>query len=427
MCVTSKGSFVYALDNCRFTLPQELLTDSTLDIQLVLRSEDVVWKSAPCTFTLGPTLDGSGENVFNAVRTEERNKTTAELAESLSKMLTTATGEDYSGLSFDELLQVVTTLPPTQQEQELVEWAKHEQWIISRCKSMPAALNSEFYLTEDEQNGIITGEAAKYIDPESKAIKLPRYDTLNVPWDNYEHAIDEHGVLSSVDIDVSSGIANVDGQVMFGGATSIDRITLRGTQNIESMNALFCVVESGSKGYFDVILEETGVKDEDVTYSEDYWNMTFYGSSVRHIMGTPLDMSKGKTDIHNAFSECEQLREVRFVPRTILCGISFENSIHLDCGSHLTDEQHPGTLISILNGIRDFVDDDTTPRISIDVPQSVGQYCDSLTVVQHLNTGDWLWSEDYAELDESEKAEYGNATTFAEALAAKGAELHRGN
>lgn len=75
VCQTSKGNFVFTLQEYRFILPQEILTDSTLNVQLVLREGDkVVWKSVPCTFTLNPTLDDSGDNVFNAVITRTRSE-----------------------------------------------------------------------------------------------------------------------------------------------------------------------------------------------------------------------------------------------------------------------------------------------------------------------------------------------------------------
>lgn len=67
--VTAQGSFVYDLTDNTFTLPSEVLTDSTLELQLVLKDgETVVWKSIPTTFHLNPSLDGSGENAFDAMK-----------------------------------------------------------------------------------------------------------------------------------------------------------------------------------------------------------------------------------------------------------------------------------------------------------------------------------------------------------------------
>lgn len=69
VCETSKGSFNYAVSNDTFDLPSEVLTDNTLKLQLVLKDGDkVIWKSVPYTFTLNPTLDDSGENVFNELK-----------------------------------------------------------------------------------------------------------------------------------------------------------------------------------------------------------------------------------------------------------------------------------------------------------------------------------------------------------------------
>lgn len=69
VCVTSQGSFNYEVSNDTFDLPSEVLTDNTLGLQLVLKDGDrVIWKSIPYTFTLNPTLDDSGENVFEDMK-----------------------------------------------------------------------------------------------------------------------------------------------------------------------------------------------------------------------------------------------------------------------------------------------------------------------------------------------------------------------
>lgn len=69
VCETAQGSFNYTVSNDTFDLPSEVLTDSTLKLQLVLKDGDkVVWKSIPYTFTLFPTLDSSGKNVFEEMK-----------------------------------------------------------------------------------------------------------------------------------------------------------------------------------------------------------------------------------------------------------------------------------------------------------------------------------------------------------------------
>lgn len=69
ICETAQGSFSYTLSNDTLDLPSEVLTDSTLKLQLILKDGNkVIWKSIPYTFTLNPTLDDSGENVFNDLK-----------------------------------------------------------------------------------------------------------------------------------------------------------------------------------------------------------------------------------------------------------------------------------------------------------------------------------------------------------------------
>lgn len=69
VCETAQGNFVYDLTDTTFTLPSEVLTDNTLDLQLILKdAETVIWKSIPTTFYLNPSLDSSGENAFDELK-----------------------------------------------------------------------------------------------------------------------------------------------------------------------------------------------------------------------------------------------------------------------------------------------------------------------------------------------------------------------
>ena len=69
VCETAQGSFVYDLTDTTFPLPSEVLTDNTIDLQLVLKDgETVIWKSIPTTFYLNPSLDSSGKNAFDDMK-----------------------------------------------------------------------------------------------------------------------------------------------------------------------------------------------------------------------------------------------------------------------------------------------------------------------------------------------------------------------
>ncbi len=89
VCETAQGSFNYEISNDTFNLPIEVLTDSTLKLQLVLKDGDkVIWKSVPYTFTLFPTLD-FGKNIFT------------ELVEAASKLF----GEDLTGVTISDIVK----------------------------------------------------------------------------------------------------------------------------------------------------------------------------------------------------------------------------------------------------------------------------------------------------------------------------------
>lgn len=89
VCETAQGSFNYTVSNYTFDLPSEVLTDSTLKIQLILKDGDkVIWKSIPYTFTLFPTLD-FGKNIFT------------ELVEAASKLF----GEDLTGVTISDIVK----------------------------------------------------------------------------------------------------------------------------------------------------------------------------------------------------------------------------------------------------------------------------------------------------------------------------------
>ena len=100
VCETLQGSFTYMVSNDTFDLPSELLTDSTLKLQLVLKDGNrVIWKSSPYTFTLNPTLDDSGENPITRAKNEQRETDRAELGDTLSDL----TGQDLNKSAWDPL------------------------------------------------------------------------------------------------------------------------------------------------------------------------------------------------------------------------------------------------------------------------------------------------------------------------------------
>ena len=143
VCVTSQGSFNYAVSNDTFDLPSEVLTDSILKLQLILKDGDkVIWKSIPYTFTLFPTLDSSGNHGDS-----EKDKLRAELAQKLHEL----TGKDYTDYTWDQLMAEVADISEiTPEIQELIDQATNYENLLN---SMITALWGFYgnYYTETEE------------------------------------------------------------------------------------------------------------------------------------------------------------------------------------------------------------------------------------------------------------------------------------
>ena len=136
VCETAQGSFNYTLSNDTFDLPSEVLTDSTLKLQLVLKDGDkVIWKSIPYTFTLNPTLDNSGENVIEKAKTEQRETDRTELGKALKE----ATGEDYEADNWENLIENVGALIVlTDENKSALENNKHISFLFERSTQPPS-------------------------------------------------------------------------------------------------------------------------------------------------------------------------------------------------------------------------------------------------------------------------------------------------
>ena len=124
VCVTSQGSFCYEISSDTFDLPSEVLTDNTLQMQLVLKDGDrVIWKSVPYTFTLNPTLDDSGNHGDG-----EQEKLRQELAKKLHEL----TGKDYTNYTWEQLIVEVSNISEiTPEIQELIDQATDYEDLLN--------------------------------------------------------------------------------------------------------------------------------------------------------------------------------------------------------------------------------------------------------------------------------------------------------
>ena len=378
VCETAQGSFNYEISNDTFDLPSEVLTGSTLDLQLILRDGDkVIWKSVPYTFTLNPTLDDSGENIVVKAKEEQRETDRTELA----GVVTELTGEDLSAAEWNELLNATAELP-IKTEQDVVDLRNCTdlKYAFERCTTLPSILVDKFNLETDEETA------------EKIYIRLPYLNTKNMVFNIWSS---DHAVLriskSIVEcgFDVSACKTISKEQVSpFVNANYLQRTKLTGIRSLDRMWYMFY----NSIGLVEIELGDSGTAPE--ALNSLYWQAAFSGCrNLQAITGDPLDMSRGKT-YGGMFDKCESLRYVRFKAGTICHELNLSYCALIIKGEYGSTEDNAGTIISILNGIRDYVDSGTTPSFKISFSNSIKSYFNKWKVLYNNETKLWEYSED---------------------------------
>lgn len=340
VCETAQGSFSYTLSNDTFDLPSEVLTDNTLKLQLVLKDGDkVIWKSIPYTFTLNPTLDDSGENVIEKAKTEQREADRTELGETLSDL----TGQDLKKSDWDELIDIANELP-LKTEQNVLDLTNYSALTnaFEHATTAPSLLTGGYKLDKEEPD---VPESAEVL------IKLPYLNTRNVT--NFGSQTPISNEVEECSFDISSS-PNTNARYNFGMfqncRANLRKLGLTGVEHINSLDNMF----------HDSVLEEIAlyVKDGFIVpieaYRTKFYQDVFVGCrKLKNIVGDPLDMSV-TTTYPTTFKYCQSLQYVRFKPKTINGDLDFSDCPALMKGKYEASSDDPGTLISILNGVRDY-------------------------------------------------------------------------
>lgn len=129
-------------------------------------------------------------------------------------------------------------------------------------------------------------------------------------------------------------------------------------------------------------------------YNSSYYDQFFRNcTKLETVKGTPLDMSRG-TSYASMFSGCSSLRYIRFKEKTISRTIDFSSCPLIIKGEYGSVEDNAGTIISILNGLRDYVDSETTPSFKVSFPNSIKSYFSKWKVLYNNETKLWEYSED---------------------------------
>lgn len=401
VCETAQGSFNYDVSNDTFDLPSEVLTDSTLKLQLVLKDGDkVVWKSVPYTFTLNPTLDDSGENVVEKAKSEQKEADRTELGKALKE----ATGEDYEADNWEKLIENIGALIVlTDENKSALENNKHISFLFERSTQPPSILYGDYAVADDE--------TSDYIDSDGLVV-TPYLDTPNAL---YSAGTRFSSKISNVEINVSgvdnSGFNKSSGNtssVFWLSGTNVKKMVLMGSQNIANMAFLF-----SNSPVEELTLLETGEKREDITYRNG-WEWTFNGcSNLKYIFGTPLDITRsGGSSGFNMFAGCVNLRYVGIKPKTI--------TGHLAMGacSNLT-KSNMEAIISLLNGCRDWINAETA-SCSLTLNSACKDDLKNQKCHCNKETGEYISHNTYLQSSEEEQKNYGAEVSYIAAFTHQG-------
>lgn len=372
VCETAQGSFNYEISNDTFDLPSEVLTGSTLALQLVLKDGDkVIWKSIPYTFTLNPTLDDSGINVIDTAKAEQRETDRTELA----GVVTELTGKDLSAAEWNELMDVTADLP-IKTEQDVVDLTGYSELTnaFRQATTAPSLLTGGYNLDKDESD-------------EGILIKLPYLYTPNAKY-NENTPISSNIIECGFDVSASGEtLCHYNEVSMFNrtnSARNLRKLKLTGFECVKYGKSMFM----GLPNLVELELAEGDNYPE--SYNSDYYSQFFRNcKKLEAILGTPLDMTKGAY-YSNMFLNCESLRHVRFKPGTICYDLDLSYCSALFKKYEATTDD-PGTLLSIINGVRDYTG--AEDPITIKFSTFVKSYLSSWRCTIDEQTGLYVYSD----------------------------------
>lgn len=374
VCETAQGSFVYDLTDTTFPLPSEVLTDNTLDLQLILKdAETVIWKSIPTTFYLNPSLDSSGESVVEKAKSEQKEADRTELGGTLSDL----TGQDLKEADWNELIDIANELP-LKSKQDVLDLRKCSEltYAFAHATTPPSLITGGYKLDKEDPDNP---------DSSNVLIKLPFLETPNAVYryqtTRVSQSIEECGF--SIGDEAAKEIC-FNGKSIFnayGGkvAANLKRLTLVGIERVVNPSDMF----QGCGSLEEITLIERGNNAE--KYSTGYWFEYFKDcSALQSILGTPLDMSRG-TDFTRTFQKCSKLKYVRFKPFTINHSLDLSDCPALMKGKYGASSDDPGTLLSIVNGVREYRSE--LGQITIKFSAFVKDYLTSWRCVKDDETG----------------------------------------
>lgn len=376
----ASGSDTFKLslkDSNEVVIPQYVTTQDDIQIQLVLKDAKSgdIWRSATYDATFYPSLDEGSGDPIEVAKNQQREVDRLQLSETLAQL----TESDLSGKTWDELIDVTAELP-IKTEQDVVDLTSYTELTnaFRQAKTAPSLLTGRYNLDKDESN-------------ENILVKLPYLYTPNVKYSE-NTPISPDVVECGFDVSASGDtLCHYNEVSMFNGTNSarnLVKLKLTGFECVKYGKSMFMGVPELAE------LELVEGDNYPESYRPDYYNQFFRNcKKLEAIKGTPLDMSRG-TSYVSMFYNCESLRYVRFKVGTICRDLDLSYCPALIKKYEATTDD-PGTLLSIINGVRDYtgVEDPITIKFST----FVKSYLSSWRCTIDEQTGLYVYSDKNSE------------------------------
>lgn len=365
-------SYVLPIENGTLLLPSVILTANCFKAQVLATNDNgEKWRSSPCRFMLFPRINDSGENVVEKAKSEQKEADRTELGEALSDL----TGQDLKKADWNELIDIANELP-LKSEQDVLDLRKCSEltYAFAHATTPPSLITGGYKLDKEEPD---------VPDSPDVLIKLPFLETPNAVYGKstrVSQSVEEcgfsvKGSAKTIAGNERSMFNSLGGTV----AANLKKLTLADSECVIDPRGMFN--DCGS--IEEITLIERGNNAEE--YHTNYWYEFFRNcSNLQSILGTSLDMSRG-TGYTRTFQKCSKLKYVRFKPFTISHDLDLSDCSGLMKGKYGANTDDPGTLLSIVNGVREYRSE--LGQITIKFSALVKDYLTSWRCEQDPETG----------------------------------------
>lgn len=335
------GSYIFPLVENSVEIPNSATSAPNAEVQLVLNSPDgKEWSSQSYHVNFYNRIDDSGENIVDKAKSEQRETDRVELSEALTEI----TSEDLSGESWQGLLDKTKSLP-LKTEQNVVDLTNYTAltYAFEHATTPPSLITGNYKLDKEEPDDLNSPDIL---------IKLPFLETPNAAYSKssrVSQSVEEcgfsvKGAAKSIAVNERSMFNSLGGTV----AANLRKLTLADSECVIDPRGMFN--DCGSIEEITLIERENNAEE----YHTNYWYEFFRNcSNLQSILGTPLDMSRG-TAYTRTFQNCSKLRYIRFKPLSISHNLDLSDCPALMKGKYGASSDDAGTLLSIVNGVREY-------------------------------------------------------------------------